>query len=177
MLCFPKSISKHKKFTGKPSTKLPFPKLSLRASQEMATGDRCLGLPSSQTMVIAYQSLISSFLWVEWPLVAPSCDDSPCLKPRLRSDVYEGGTECCLIGRIFFIKVVWFLVLGEIGLLVLAGMLQFPLCVWVSEYVNVIFIKYWLLFSQNKQALQLLKKRKKKRQERYLLHYSFFKKK
>lgn len=45
ILCFPKSMSKHKKFTGKPSTKLPFPKLPLRASQEIATCDRPLCLP------------------------------------------------------------------------------------------------------------------------------------
>lgn len=133
MLYFPKSISKHKKFTGKPSTKLPFPKLPLRASQEMVSCDRRLRLPSSQTMVIAYQSLISSFLsgrvavggtqlW--WLILLKTAFEKRCLWEWdwMMSDwenfLYKSG----LISSA-----------REIELLVfLAGMLQFPLCVWAQ---------------------------------------------
>lgn len=47
----------------------------------------------------------------------------------------------------------------------------------LSEYVNVIFIKYlhWLLFSPWKTNKHCNFLKKKKRQEKYLLHYSFLK--
>lgn len=136
---------------------------------------------SSQTMVIPYQSLISSFLsgrvavggtQLLWLTLFKTAFEKWWLWEWdwMMSDWENFLYKSSLISSAQEIELFVFL----------AGMLQFPLCVWAQWvckcYFHQVFALAVIFSLENKQALQLLKKKeKKKRQEKYLLHYSFLK--